>query len=80
LHPTVAMLLARPSTPPEVLDAVLAAPDPPTAAAVAHQIRAAQNVATGEEPVLSLSKEGWGVEGQPAAPEQIPHNAGAAAP
>src|SRR5205823_2491782 len=39
LHPTVAMLLPRPSAPPEVIDAVLAAPDPPTAA-ILHHLRA----------------------------------------
>jgi hypothetical protein len=75
LAPTVAMLLARPSTPPDVVDAVLDAPDPPTAAALLRHIRAAHStapptappapVATGEELALSLSKGGRGDEGHP---------------
>ena len=66
LHPSAAMLLAHPATPPDVIDAVLATTKPLTVAAVAQQIRAARGVepppapsslmATGEELALSLPK------------------------
>src|SRR5918912_1352881 len=43
LHPAAALLLARPSTPPDVIDAVLAAPEPLTTTAIADLIRTAKN-------------------------------------
>jgi hypothetical protein len=65
---SVASLLARPSTPPEIIGDVLASPEPPTVAEVQRKIRQARPVTPASEPTADQNPRIADFGGAPSQP------------